>query len=130
MCLCKAKPIKVATKDIVCWKVVEPVNRHDSTRYKAIYRSFIYELGVNYKLHTKLQRIDASIYSDGPEVKEGFHSYCTLKDLKSCNAFELRYNNYVIARCIIPKGSEYATGLGFGYPNYVSDAIIIQRIVN
>ena len=139
MCLVvkEETPIKIAEKDIICYKTVEKSDKE----YESSIQKFIYKPYTTYSDNSLEKKIiiQSCIYADniayhkysrGVEdnpslyrvVEKGFHSY------KSINRIP---NHYPIAqrtiKCTIPKGAEYIedeTEL------IVSNKIKIHRIIN
>jgi hypothetical protein len=69
------------------------------------------EIGEIYK--SKLIKYDSLI-------EDGIHSF---KNLKDTNYFAIEVKNRFVAKCIIPKGSEYYIGNFNGYVSYASDTL-------
>ena len=93
----------------------------ESEVYQTPYQWFKVIIGETYT--SKLNKIDSI-------VEEGLHSFATLKDAKA------RPNSSIVAKCIIPKGSEYYEGVykvGFryieNYKSYASDTLTYLEIV-
>ncbi len=61
-----------------------------------------------------------------PTIDVGIHS---LETVKGCKRVIERGDDVVIVKCIIPKGSEYYTGLFSEESSYASNALIYQEIV-
>ena len=121
MCLyTKNKKLKVATKDIVCWKLFKPVRKTDSEGNTTVH---IYP-----PYHDEFGEIEDAILSGEKDylacpqdynetlslskgiVKRGFiHTFAKKKDaqLKA----KVAWWNSVLYKCIIPKGTEYVTGI-------------------
>lgn len=142
MCLyVNNKKVRVAKKDIVCYKIVIKERKkwiyrifHKPTYRAPFYFNYIYQL-------KKLNDLGKSLYvAISPEelcgvVHEGFHSFVDIQDAKrmlseSC----YRYNKgWTIVQCVIPKGAEYVKGtidLSENSPaSYVSDEIICVKEV-
>jgi len=108
--------IKVAKKDIVCYKSVLKIGEK-TLRSSVI--GFTYILGRLYKRPFTKTIKDKVKYRDHLSGG-GFHSY-RYKTSAS--------NSYEVVRCIIPKGSKYVLGVqGFAY-QYFSEAIIIKEFL-
>lgn len=81
--------------------------------YRTPYQNFPIKLGILYQ--DKLNR-------KGDRVYKGFHSF-----VKEQSA--MYDGGGVIARCIIPKGSEYYIGTFNGDESYASNQIIVEEII-
>ena len=107
MCLYTSmKYAKEAEEDIICYKVVErSADLNAFLYYKSIWYDFIYKIGSRYheRSFCMCNTESATLY----EIRYGFHSYATLERL----AFEFSKgwypNNYVVLKCVIPKGTLY-----------------------
>ena len=83
--------------------------------YQTYYRGFKVEIGETYT--SDLEKIDGTI-------EKGLHTFKTMEDAKSVS--------YIVAKCIIPKGSKYYEGLfdhDASYASYASDRITYVEIV-
>lgn len=112
---------KIATEDILCFKVVYPRHTkwYQRAQYIAEYWDFVYIKGKKYTLDRDLvSRRDS--FSDNFVVNEGFHSYM----YPPMN----RPTGTQIVRCIIPKGSQIYIGHvnNSEIKGYVSNQIIIK----
>ena len=121
---------KVAEEDIKCFKIVAIGN--EKNIYSAV-RKFPYQLNKTYTVEGNFFEIFYTghyyYHIDGG----GFHSFVELED-----AFD-SYGRYestdeekmVIVRCHIPKGSLCYMGESLGgEPNYVSQSIVIDKIIH
>ena len=81
------------------------------------YYGFI--IKINEMYHSELNKVN-------DEIEEGFHSYENLLDAINHKSS----NEEVIVKCIIPKDSTYYIGEFDDLPNYASDNIIIDSIIN
>jgi len=125
-------PVKVAKKDIVCYKKMRWVSNDFEDQYLSSYfRKVEYKVDKVYKNRCKFKGIKRSYDIGGTmidfvEVHRGFHSY--VKKPFS----PIHYKNYVVAICIIPKGSLYRKGwdnsLG-GEACYVSNSIKVVEVL-
>ena len=121
MCFClhqKYPNEKIATKDIVCYKVLK--STIVSTLLESMFYFKVYELNKLYK--TILDKPKETFLVFG-YISKGFHSYSNKRE-----AFKKRLNNdcYVV-KGIIPKGSKY-----YYNPDrheYVSNQIILQEVI-
>lgn len=94
------KYAKEAEEDIICYKVVE-----NAAVYKSIWYDFKYKIGNRY--HERSFCTYSTKGATSHEVSYGFHSYATLKK-PSIRFSEGWYpDNYVVLKCIIPKGTLY-----------------------
>ena len=124
---------KVASKDIICYKLAEEFKGN----YYGLYQN-------KYKLNEFLTEKAFRSEQQYPYINYGFHSFKRLKDakihinsiLKRTFSLVTRFRpdyskkNYVVLRCIIPKGSFYFKGV-FGmsdYESYVSNNIKILKV--
>lgn len=107
--------IKVAKKDITCYKIVERLNNNE---YYSVCMGYIYEKNkINPEVELNPYR-PIWIYF---HINEGYHSYSsldtTIADL--CTGDTL-------VKCIIPKGSKYALSSN---GEYASSNIILQESI-
>ena len=128
MCLeIRRKNIKIAKKDIVCYKVL--VNRGDG--YVTPYQFFPMPLGYTYK-NSDTPKI---IWDRGKGwVHQGFfHTYIKLYDAK--NDADWQYENceeddVIVVKAVIPKGSHYLSGVNNdGEKSYASKMLVVTDIV-
>jgi hypothetical protein len=109
--------MKTATDDIICFKVLHYFDNTLTTPY----RHCIVELG-----NTYTSELEITCYNT---VEVGLHSFCTIEgaeaellDWKCGSCPEIR-----IAKCVIPKGSLYLTGIfvidDYDYPSYASNTL-------
>lgn len=127
----------IAEADIVVYKVV---NKILDDKYESIFEKYIYEKD---KVNNGSINTRTAITEGQPDIRvveEGFHSYKHLEDAefdhfvrKVCG-----FQNAVVVKCIIPKGSTYYNGfqrIGVGTGStivadqYVSDKIIVKEEV-
>lgn len=130
MCLStlQKKP-KIAEKDIICYKIMYPLN---NGIYRSIYYQMNYKLNTLYKtsmkrsLLTNCYDFKASVDTDNYPKKsvryigQGFHSAKTRKRLGDI------WDSARLLKCIIPKGAKYYEGIS---DLLVSDQIILMREV-
>lgn len=98
--------VKIANKDIVCYKVVEKIKNYKTTSSDYLftpYRKMEVKIGEEYETYLR------SYYL---EVNEGFHSFVSLKDAIAEKKYWKYWvtHEYEIVKCIIPKGAEYYKG--------------------
>ena len=118
----------IATKDIICYKIVRKLNdklNDYKGAFMSEYQYFVYEPKVIYKLGGMLK-----VHSASPTlslITKGFHSYSRLSSVNNSINLKEEWGKYdlSIVECIIPKGSTYY------YNNseheYVSDSIKIIK---
>lgn len=118
------RPIaKKAKQDIVCYKIVDVYKTDTELKLYSQHMGFEYELE---KLYTtpiiEIRRAMGGSFLGNV----GYHSFCHLEDAEYYN-----YNPLImhIVECVIPKGSKYYTGKYGDDYNYISNAIIITRIL-
>ena len=121
---------RVAHEDIKCFKIVS-INEEGNLHSAA--RKFPYQMRKIYTEKGDFSKICRLGHYYHLIEGGGFHSF-----VESYDAY-LNYDGYkdtygekmVIVRCHIPKGSLYYVGetLG-GEPNYVSQSIVIDEIIN
>ena len=80
--------------------------------YQTFYQGFKVEMGETYT--SELEKIDDSI-------EKGLHSFETMEGAKSVS--------YIVAKCIIPKGSRYYEGIFNRDVSYASDKLTYIEIV-
>ena len=116
---------KIAKSNIRCYKLV----RKTSSGLKTIYRGASVVIGKKYGSEFSFE-FDMNKKS----VEKGLHSITNLKDAKALVVAEAKigWSGLVIARCTIPKGSQYFTGL-FGsrdqFRSYASDCVVYNEII-
>lgn len=118
MCLKNAE-LKIAEKDIICYKVYVVVNRNLLSPYR---REKAPEEGII--ATTRL----GTIKSPNNVVYEGFHSFCTLSDAVD-ESFIWEDDTTVIVKCTIPKLSRYYKGTFGARISYCSECIILNNII-
>lgn len=113
MCLyTKWKKPKIATKDIVVYKVLRTYSEH----IESPYRGFVYNLKELYETKlTKCKSLGGLEYS----IFEGFHAFVSKKINWYFRTHEKLY------KCIIPKGSTYY--ISSNNKEIVANKIIIKR---
>ena len=125
MCFYARKPatVFVAQEDIICYKVL---NKHyNKGEYESTYQGYIYK-------HNVINPVVPLIERPHPDridlvcIDAGYHSYTSLKIARE----HASYNNYrVVVRCIIPKGAKYMFDPSWNHEEYVSNQIILKRLV-
>lgn len=118
--------IKIAEKDIVCYKIL----RKDSEVYATSpYFGFEYIVGATYKIDEKLKIFCGYEHKF---VREGFHSFERFESAKAFLLYTQRRQfcpEYCIYKCIIPKGTKMVYGYFGGRSSIASEAIkIIEKI--
>jgi len=108
MCLNNISKKKIATKDIICYKILTRYNNKFYTyyRYKRI------KIGSEYYsqillMYNRLRKQYC--------IEKGLHSFKFKKDAMNYLKYFLNYS--IVAKCVIPKGSIYYTGT-FDYVRY------------
>lgn len=153
--MCFTIPIKQhqaieAKVDIVCYKIVDKLKNQNFKKdgqIVSLARNFLYHLGFEYShadIFKHLQKDyeveknskqtigDGKIYPVYFAEGNGFHSY-------SSPEYNREYGEFLIIKCIIPKGAFYFGGTGiynfgqsdrfFDFECYFSDRIIIDSVV-
>lgn len=112
MCLIRSEPVKIATKDIVCYK---EVLKRDNGMYESLFYCFYYRKNQTYYLDETIVR------EFNGKIQYGFHSW-----KKKPNKYRMPHKGAVYVRFIIPKGAEYYEGIQYdSEPGYVSNMIRI-----
>ena len=127
--------IKIAKEDIICYKVMQKLNKTLISPYQ----------GMHYKCGTmRVSETPMTVKCGllGAYIEEGFHSVSNKKDaerLKSAILTDIWfYNNldnykYVVAKCLIPAGTRYAAGFfsdfGESFDSLCSEQIIVLEEV-
>lgn len=93
MCFDVQSPKQVAEKDIICWKVI-------TKNLQSANMGFQYEFRKLYKQNNVSHWQDSK--KRGDVISKGFHSYQLKK-----SASEQCWDNSIVVKCIIPKGSFY-----------------------
>jgi hypothetical protein len=113
MCFIVTNKQKVATKDIVCYKVFNKGAVSENKKsVRSYWQNFKYDFGYEY-WNTPLKTTDNNY-----KIEEGLHSYSTKRMAKYSG-----WSGTFILQCIIPKGSKYY--YNHYKQEYVSDKIII-----
>ena len=116
MCLKNAE-LRVAEKDIICYKVYVVVNKDLLSPYR---KEKAPEEGMI--ATTRLGNITFD-----NTVHEGFHSFATLSD--AVDASSIWEDDTVIVKCTIPKLSKYYKGIFGTRISYCSECIIFNNII-
>lgn len=127
MCLYTSmKYAKEAEDDIICYKVVEGPICLNAFEYKSIWFDFIYKIGGRYheRSFCTCSTESATLY----EVRYGFHSYATLERLASKFSEGWYPNNYVVLKCVIPKGTLYFVSDDFHTEYCSQDIMVISEL--
>lgn len=103
MCLTVKEPLKIASKDIVCYKIMKIWIYNPVSCLVSFFRGSTYLLNTLYT--EKRFGLKKKLFSS---VHYGLHSYATAKIAKE----SLEEGNYrsVLVKCIIPKGAYYYVG--------------------
>lgn len=129
---------KVARKDIVCYKLVEDVRAYG--RYSKIaytpFMGYCVSLGETYDAMGQRAIYEFDEYDDTPHgcythyfSEGGIHTFKTLEGVeKFCGVYSNTYGlgiNCQVVKCIIPKGTEYFSGVfeGTRIPCYASSSL-------
>ena len=123
MCLTKTSSKLKATKDIVCYKVLQ--RYQDNSIHSLVHHKYTWEMG---KLCENKER--GRSYSDFCIEKGYYHSYETLRVAKNA-VLNISHSNddILICECTIPKGTYYYRGYHlYGLSGYASKKIIINKI--
>ena len=108
-----------AEHDITCYKIYVYVNG----KYVSPYQSCDMP-GINELVITELQR-SGDFY-----IEKGFHSFACLKDAEvEAEWFSVHGHEVCIAKCIIPKDSNYYWGKFRDDYSYCSESLIIKEII-
>ena len=103
----KYSKIRIATKDIVCYKCVE----HYSTFCISLHQKFKYDYGQKYSGKSKIKIFFKWLFDENI-TDEGYHS-------------DIKPFPFPNAKCIIPKGSLYL--IDTLSEEYCSSSIIIKQ---
>ena len=122
---------KIADKDIVCYKLVKRTKIKGV--YKSIFQRFEYIIRQSYTNNLNIKYVNNIIKRFKSEylgvlncfIEEGmFHSYVDWLPTMSVIS-----SNYVVLKCIIPKGAYYFEGYSNIIPCYASSQIkILEEI--
>lgn len=116
MCLhTKQKEVKIAKKDITCYKVMNP----NMTSW--FHTEFKWKLG-------KLYETEMDFCPVYKTVSQAFHSYKTLQDLMY--GYFQSLSPCMMVKCTIPKGSEYYSGKQGEMDGYASNQLIVNEILD
>lgn len=116
MCLyTKQKEVKIAKKDITCYKLINP----NMTSW--FHTEFKWELN-------KLYETEMDFCPVYKTVSQAFHSYKTLQDLMY--GYFQSLSPCMMVKCTIPKGSEYYLGKQGEMDGYASNKIIANEILD
>lgn len=133
------KAIKIAEKDITCYKILKSnkyTAKEDNDKvFESLYQDFEYVMGRTYQRKPELGlgfRVKPGYYNthgyDVYEVHEAFHSYKN-EETALWQLYEYASRSYmrlVAVKCTIPKGSEYVENDCY----YASDSIILNEIIS
>ena len=109
----------MAEHDITCYKIYIYINGRYVSPYQKCNMPSINEL-----VTTELQR-SGDFY-----IEKGFHSFACLKDAEvEAEWFGVHGHEVCIAKCIIPKGSNYYWGKFRDDYSYCSESFIIKEII-
>lgn len=121
------KPRK-AEKDIVVWKIVDEGDGYDPYQTKWVSPYFEANIYVGEEMRSE---IDTNLNNDRL-IEEAFHSYKRKKDALFWTEY---WPMCRLARCIIPEGSLYYSGIAQvskssyeNFPGYASDKIKYLKI--
>ena len=122
MCLIVNKVIPIiAKKDIICYKIYVKKGGHLSSPYLDHIPSI--------QNFTELEPHPISDDDKRYIINKGFHSFKHLKDAKiEIQLYPFLYDNNVIYKCIIPKGSKYYRGFFDRSISYCSESLILKEI--
>ena len=109
--------LKIARKDITCYKIVYKSEMSEDTVISRIYKQK-YIIGGLYETDIGIHRPNAT--EQNITVESGFHSY---RHKPSPNSLD---RDEFIARCTIPKGAIYDKNKY----EYVSSHIIIKKVMS
>ena len=131
MCLyLKSSKVRIAKEDIICYKfLVKEVGS-----YFTPYQSSLIEVGKLIE-DTESLMIEKTSKRDFNFILYGgmFHTFKDIeaarKDVRWFANNMSRVNEYVIFKCIIPKGTEYYEGTFEAYKCYASKKLIISEVV-
>lgn len=116
MCLyTKQKKVKIAKKDITCYKLINP----NMTSW--FHTEFKWELN-------KLYETEMDFCPVYKTVSQAFHSYKTLQDLMY--GYFQSLSPCMMVKCAIPKGSEYYLGRQGEMDGYASNKLIANEILD
>lgn len=108
--------LKIARKDITCYKIVYKSDISEDTVISSIYK-YKYAIGGLYETNIGIRRPCTT--EQNVIVQSGFHSYRRKPIPQAIDHDEF------IAMCTIPKGSIYAKNENF----YVSSHIVINEVI-
>lgn len=122
--------LMIAKKDITCYKILYRTNANDSsgTWYKTPWYNFVMRLNIPYKEHGDFDIVRNSVGGRFFVNGGGFHSFAYEEDARTY-INDMWLGSLVIAECVIPKGSEYYTGIFGSYKCYCSKEIVLKKEV-
>lgn len=122
---------KIAQEDITCWKVVKKFN---DIECKEIGEDTTYPFNETLMYCEKLKvETISSVIGEYSTIKEGFKVYTSQEYAKSAAS---RYQDSMVVKCTIPKGSEYCFGailsitLPDNTPSFINSIISTQIIIH
>jgi hypothetical protein len=121
---------KIAETDIICYKHLKKLNNGN---YLTPYQLDKVSIGETYESEVEVIEWEENIFY---QISRALHSFADIKSCKKDADEELKSlarnrdeNDYVICRCVIPKGSEYYVG-DFAYSLcYASNKIKYVKVV-
>ena len=123
----KNSKVKIANKDIVCYKIVDKLSKlYVNSRYTD-YKYKLDELNKEINLVIIDEFKVNNVIVNESKISSGYHSYISkeraIRFLKNIKA----YDEEVIVKCIIPRNSYYY--INKRHKEYVSSNIIINKIM-
>ena len=125
MCLItRWKSPKIAGEDIICYKFYMKAKDSLLSPYRLAKAP-----DINTKVNTELdENVKSDLSNQYITIEKGFHSFKSLAPLLNI-LFNKEVKDYVIFKCIIPRGSKYYEGTFQGNRSYCSNSILLERII-
>lgn len=124
MCLFVKSGKKKADRDICCIKILD-------SKLRSVYMHYSYTLHKKEEMQAKYFR-EWWHFDSRPEIiSEAFHSYKCDASYNWELEYDLKFNNFILVECIIPKGTYYYEGNhnAESLSGYASNAIIPIKIL-
>lgn len=138
MCLTNISKQKIAERDISCYKFFDTLPKYSffglnfGKMIISPYRRAEYKLKQLYDSHLYPSSSGWPVSVD--EINVGLHSFkfkldATIFARSRADYAETDYSKFLIANCVIPKGSRYFEGSFDVFPSIASNAIIVEDVI-
>ena len=106
------KNLKTAEEDIICYKVLKRKNLYDSTPVSPYHSEMKWDFDKLFDAPQSTLRTRYDIYHNGWFISDGyFYSYKYYSDAYESFKKMCYMCMYMIAKCTIPKGTQYYEGI-------------------